>query len=134
MSGRVAGLAGTACALGLLAGCAGVSSGISEESLPGEYRNEESGATVLLGDDGRFVADGLPGAFIDGDAASVEVSTMRGTWSFQDVGGGVPFAMLMIETGGPPGVGNLQLFFSSPTEAVLDPDVDAPGEFVLERS
>jgi len=118
----------------MLAGCAVIPPGVSKENLPGVFVNDDSGAVLTLDEDGRFHAEAVPGEYIDNSAVGGDVYAMEGSWSFFDEGGGTPFAILMIESGGPEWVGNLQLFFETSSRAYLDPDVDSSGKFLFAKS
>lgn len=92
-------------------------------SLPGTYRDGETGGEIRLRADGRFSVTGIPESDLwwHGGPASVDFD---GTWSATSHS---KFVYLEPDdTSGGRDLGDIQLYTASPKKVFLHPDVDGP--------
>ncbi|MEU0674925.1 hypothetical protein ABZ330_18910 [Streptomyces sp. NPDC006172] len=107
-------LAALSAASALVTGCA---SSVDPDELPGLYRNDGSGAEILLESDGQFSATGVSTGEVAGPAS------FSGRWEFVDSQGSSDFIYLTVG-GGLGKIAGIQLYPSGQGAVEFRPDPD----------
>ncbi|MER5373868.1 hypothetical protein [Streptomyces sp. NPDC002553] len=97
----------------LVAGCA---SSADPDELPGVYRNDKTGAELLLESDGQFSATRVSTDWVSGPAS------FSGRWEFVDSQGSNDFIYLTVEEGGLGKTAGIQLYPSGQGAVEFRPD------------
>ncbi|MFP8944606.1 hypothetical protein ACLIYM_24660 [Streptomyces fenghuangensis] len=109
----------------LASGCADP---VDPDELPGVYRNEATGAEIVLGSDGTFSATDVA---MDGVSDPVDFS---GEWDFHDDQASSDFVYLLVEDGGLGRTGGVQLYTSGPEKVYFNTDPDGPPTLELTKA
>ncbi|MGA4980337.1 hypothetical protein [Streptomyces cinereoruber] len=111
----------------LVSGCIGLGPGhVDPEALPGVYRNEDTGAEIRLGADGRFSAIGLSQDDVEIDGGTAALDDFGGTWN------PTPSNFVYLEPERD-GISDIQLWTVSSEKVYLHPNVEGPISLILVR-